>query len=356
MEEAKWFHEAECPIMDCVYLIDGNCNGHSHAALTSVYRTVQKIAREDYLRSHGFDADKFCSGEFPANQDKEGTYDPDDYRNVHNLKTHTDALLKMNPVKAFNDLLRSFFIVKMLLGKHMKQHLFGNWTEAALGAVVFRNIQICSVNAISVREQVEKRRSLPSVSHLGSTLCTTVSLLNTACNFNTELVRFGDTVVVFAAYPIKAGEEITLMYGENFLEKPKAERQLELKTTYFFDCRCVACVEDWPQQRSLMGMSDKYRCPKCPYKGLVPPQPACPRCGERLKKMWDEFLAYRTEYENFTDLRGDEISQDALDALVKFYSYIDSVTVRPSRTHVVCHTLLTTHLLALGTKHFDRGS
>ncbi len=354
MENAKWFHEAECPILDCLYL--ENADGSSLSGITTIYRTIQKISRAEYLLSHGIDSDLFRSGQLPVCETTETSYDPDDYRNVHRLETHTAATLQSSPPDAFRNALWSVFIVKILLRTHLKQQFVDGLTEAALGSIVLRNVQISGVNNVDVEDVVQKRGFKLSMSQIGVALYTTLSLVNSSCNPNALRIRFGDTLVLFAAYPVRAGEEVTTLYFEVFANAPKPERQLKLKDDYFFDCRCVACVENWPLAQSLMRMPEKYRCPKCPYKGLVPAQPKCPSCGEGLARMWTVDQAHRTEYINVrTKLLGAECSPEAFEVLVKFFVYIDKMVLRPSKVHLECYSILMGRLYALGTKRMDRG-
>ena len=43
---------------------------------------------------------------------------------------------------------------------------------------------------------------------------------------------------------MQAGEPLTISYID--LELPRSARQLELKTCFFFDCKCVRCEVPLP--------------------------------------------------------------------------------------------------------------
>ena len=50
---------------------------------------------------------------------------------------------------------------------------------------------------------------------------------------------------------ILAGEEVTESYGVTFIETPKKQRQKKLLDQYKFQCRCVACENDFPVFKDL---------------------------------------------------------------------------------------------------------
>lgn len=56
---------------------------------------------------------------------------------------------------------------------------------------------------------------------------------------------------IYALRSIKKNEEITISYGPNFTNLSVKERKMRLSNTFFFDCACKACVNDWPQASDL---------------------------------------------------------------------------------------------------------
>ena len=53
-------------------------------------------------------------------------------------------------------------------------------------------------------------------------------------------------VIFVAKRNIKKGEEVTECYGIHHLSLPLEERQTRLLKGYAFECRCTACVENYP--------------------------------------------------------------------------------------------------------------
>lgn len=67
--------------------------------------------------------------------------------------------------------------------------------------------------------------------------------MNHACLPNTEVVFFGDMLVVRATRDLKAGDELTTNYGGRANE-PYARRKKRLSTRYGFICDCALCKAD----------------------------------------------------------------------------------------------------------------
>lgn len=45
---------------------------------------------------------------------------------------------------------------------------------------------------------------------------------------------------------LKSGERISENYGPLYSQNPRDERQKKLKESYWFDCSCDACEQNWP--------------------------------------------------------------------------------------------------------------
>ncbi|XP_023318394.1 SET and MYND domain-containing protein 4-like [Trichogramma pretiosum] len=105
-------------------------------------------------------------------------------------------------------------------------------------AIVFRSCVIISSNSFSVQQE-------PGVK-VGSGLYVTASLLNHSCCPNTFRHYFGLQMVTRALEPIKPGDQIFTCYGGGYQYMGRSERRRKMAESYFFDCDCQACAEDWP--------------------------------------------------------------------------------------------------------------
>lgn len=77
------------------------------------------------------------------------------------------------------------------------------------------------------------------------------SLLNHSCVPNIERIFVGTKCVVFVKQVIKAGEQLFDHYGPTHLMANLGERQKNLKFQYKIDCKCKACVYNFPLYEDL---------------------------------------------------------------------------------------------------------
>ncbi len=187
--------------------------------------------------------------------------------------------------------------------------------EAWLGGLALRHYQNSEVNGSQVFERVgspSKIKDHETSVPIATALYPTISLLNSSCSDNTTFAFYGVNAVVMAKRLIKAGEEITTLYCASSLYMPRPARQKMLKKKYQFDCRCVACVEDWPTMdvlsfRAGAGL-EEFNCPECGRGGLTVDSGTCPRCRtdvvavlERLEKRAIKYRRLPTIREQFEE-------------------------------------------------------
>ena len=85
---------------------------------------------------------------------------------------------------------------------------------------------------------------------IGSGIFPFMSLLNHSCYPNVNHVTVDNKYVLTVTRPIKAGEQIFVSYGHSSFRYTRQERRQEL-SRYFFDCDCIACIEDYPKLEKL---------------------------------------------------------------------------------------------------------
>lgn len=120
--------------------------------------------------------------------------------------------------------------------------------------VIHRSIEI-SVNCKETkywkigREDAEKRTPM-SLQVKGFLIGFLASLLNHSCAPNVEIT--GENVnLISVIYPIKTGDQLFISYGPLHFCEQLNERKAELKKSFHFDCKCVACTENYQTKEEL---------------------------------------------------------------------------------------------------------
>lgn len=99
--------------------------------------------------------------------------------------------------------------------------------------------------------QVQRGRAAAGIQQakedvIGREMYITASFFNHSCEPNCVKKRahgqHSGLASVTALRDIKAGEALTISYID--LELPRSARQLELKTSFFFDCKCIRCEKE----------------------------------------------------------------------------------------------------------------
>ncbi|XP_030041498.1 protein-lysine N-methyltransferase SMYD4 [Microcaecilia unicolor] len=112
---------------------------------------------------------------------------------------------------------------------------------------------------------------------VASALFPVLSLMNHSCDPNISVSFQGRTAVVRAVKPIKETQEVSHCYGPHFSRMRVEERLQLLRSQYFFDCQCRACLE---QQESEVKCSLPFCCVHCraPLQGKDVLHCTCAAC------------------------------------------------------------------------------
>ncbi|KAJ6638182.1 SET domain-containing protein 3, partial [Pseudolycoriella hygida] len=82
----------------------------------------------------------------------------------------------------------------------------------------------------------------------GYALCALSAFFAHSCDPNVEKIDVDNKFVFVVKKPIKAGEQLSMCYDRyNFMKNSFYERQKYLKSVYNFECKCVACVDNYPR-------------------------------------------------------------------------------------------------------------
>ncbi len=90
---------------------------------------------------------------------------------------------------------------------------------------------------------------------IGTAVYRALTLMNHSCCQNTAKYYDdgpgGATVLVVAKRTIRVGEEVTNTYGPHHTRDTRQVRRERLRTGYKFECRCEACLQDYPTLSAL---------------------------------------------------------------------------------------------------------
>ena len=83
---------------------------------------------------------------------------------------------------------------------------------------------------------------------IGVGLCSSTSLIPHSCDNNSNKYYFGSSILIVAARPIDANEEVNIEYGVHFKMNSLKFRKDYLKNNFGFDCKCYACLNNYENE------------------------------------------------------------------------------------------------------------
>lgn len=180
--------------------------------------------------------------------------------------------------------------------------------EKAVFAALLHHIQAIQCNAFEITEmrpideggQTRNVLSRHKIHGIGMGLYSELTMVNHSCDPTVDVVFYGNRAIVRAIRNIRTSDEVTVDYGQLFFLQDKSMRQSFLRSTYFFDCCCQPCVENWPLWKDLPAFEPSIKCPGCgaPLKAVSVSE--CSKCrrvfGDELTKAVVRLDDRRREY------------------------------------------------------------
>jgi len=192
-----------------------------------------------------------------AETERSSEYLSDDFINAFNLVSHEDKL------ESEEYLLRTFvaaFLLKLLRFNKFFPDEQANEDELDEKSIFIGKLLLHfiitlpqNVHDIAMMETADTRRWLHSnnIKSLGAGVYLTAALYNHSCDPSFMRCNFGKGMVSVANREIAVGEEISECYGQMYYVKSLQQRRGDLKKHYKFDCRCLACLENWPSIKDM---------------------------------------------------------------------------------------------------------
>ncbi|RZF40765.1 hypothetical protein LSTR_LSTR011282 [Laodelphax striatellus] len=355
-------HKIECSILPSLW-----SSGMSITCLMALRMISQKSLK--YFNQIKSDLNKL-----DGNEDLSKSFNSDDYRSVFNLERNLNQ-------RSAEDLLQrthmAVFLFRTLKStqyfKNEGDELLTNGTsgkcksslsndEVYIGGLILRNLQFLQFNAHEVSELhfVKNDPDQSKSVFVGGAIYPTLSLFNHSCN--PGFVRYfkGTTVICQAIRTTYAGEMVAENYGPMFTLSSKPERQSTLRSQYWFDCSCVACLENWPLFEEMDESKMRFKCltEGCRSVLNVPVDTMkfmahCPVCNEHtnlfkgLKSLQDTDAVFRVA--RTVMLAGD--TSRALAKFIELLKMLEETLTPPFKDFHLCQQASRTCMLALGNCH-----
>ncbi|CAG9812403.1 unnamed protein product [Phaedon cochleariae] len=223
--------------------------------------------------------------------------------------------------------------------------------EYRIGELLLHHLQMLQFNAHEVYEtRVAAGSNLKGskIVYIGIAVYPTVSLFNHDCYPAVTRHFSGKTIVIKASRPARRGDPIAENYGPTFTRRSKRDRQRALRSRYWFDCWCAACLQDWPTiEHGLDDATRRVRCtsPGCSYLLTIPVSKdtvRCPRCEKDvcLKENIDLLRWCEEQYEKGFRQMDSKQYEKAIDTCCKAIDVFHRVSAPPHKgTHLAQETL-----------------
>lgn len=295
----KLYHRLECPLGEI--LEKSGVDKFAFLALRTLIVTPLDVVRKSC------EPLPVCEASNVANViEKSELYRANSYEAICGLVTHAED-------RTAHDLFRRAAIAIFLLRCLCFAGFFETKDPPAdvlsgTGGLLLSHLQSYPCNAHEIAEFALNpdavAASMPN--ELGAGIYATLSLFNHSCDPAVTRNFYGDRCIVRTIRPIRAGDELSDNYGAVFAMQSRSERRAKLLPQYFFECKCIACAEDWPLFSTLRETGPKWRCGNC-STALLLRSTTCSHCGTEvnLAKCVDRLR------------KSDKTYKDAFDKLLK---------------------------------------
>uniref|UniRef100_A0A182J6H9 SET domain-containing protein n=1 Tax=Anopheles atroparvus TaxID=41427 RepID=A0A182J6H9_ANOAO len=269
------------------------------------------------------------------------------------LCTHSEH---RDPEDHFKRTLMTTFLLRCLqkaefFGRRTTESPEPNELELRVGAILLGALQSLQFNAHEIYETRvtgEHRFDSAKVQYLGVGIYRGASMFNHECRTGVLRSFLGTTIIFHTARTIRSGELVPENYGPHFLRQPKAVRQRNLRSRYWFKCECKACTEDWPQMERLTE-KPRLQCPNGSCDNVLPypskPSQRNTKCGKcKMQVNLDASISMLEAcdqlYATAADMMANERVDQAIELLKKGLTIFSQVAVPPHKpTHIATESL-----------------
>ena len=270
----KLYHRVECPLGQIME--KSGVDKFAILAVRTIIVTPLDIVLK-YCKSISMDEVSHLHSDIQNGE----VYRADSYEAICGLVTHAEN-------RTAHDLFRRAAIAIFLLRCLCFAGYFETETPtvdvlSGAGGLLLSHLQSFPCNAHEIAEfDLDPEAVATSVPHeLGAGIYATLSLFNHSCDPAVTRNFYGDRCVVRTIRTVRAGDELSDNYGAVFAMQARSERRAKLLPQYFFECRCTACLEDWPLFSALRKAGPKWRCSNC-FSATLAGGTKCVQCSSEM--------------------------------------------------------------------------
>ena len=245
-------HQIECSFLPSLVALQPDMD---------VYLALRIIAATDLSQQETFM--KMSYDSVPEQTDTSKILDDDtpSYQFIKSLEGHENERTVEEKTELW---VASVLVLKLLLScsSFWGSSIYSNYIPH-IGKEIMDIILKNQCNAHCVKESMtDSAKHSTSYEDIGFGVYGKLSLLNHSCSPNGHTCNMGRQKLLYSISSIEVGEEITISYGERFVSHSFAERERNLRNSYFFSCSCTACTNKWPKFDELPAKF-ALRCCKC---------------------------------------------------------------------------------------------
>ncbi|KAI5699330.1 hypothetical protein M8J75_001218 [Diaphorina citri] len=231
-----------------------------------------------------------------------------------------------------------------------------NEDEALIAQILLKSLQVLQFNAHEVYETLFKtKHHFPNakINYVGVGIYPTVSLFNHDCYPAVTRYFNGKNIIVKALRPLKPKEVVAENYGLVFSRKHLIDRQKVLSARYWFECKCRACVENWPLMETLEKYPIRIRCSNDNCGQIIATVKKLEPSAKKVEKKCEscnstsDLTEIKTKLSELNEMfyRGIEqmntsCFREAVESLTKFSDQIHELVVPPYKLASLAHEAL----------------
>ncbi|CAD7002729.1 unnamed protein product [Ceratitis capitata] len=223
--------------------------------------------------------------------------------------------------------------------------------ELQVGTALLGLLQVLQYNAHEVFEtkiSEEHHFEGSKVVYVGAAIYSTGAYFNHECWPSVARYFVGKKLVLTTIKPHKPNQLLAENYGPIFTKNNLKERQRALRGRYLFDCKCMACQENWPTIHKI-DKQVRFRCPtpSCMNVLKFPKDLAkdvrCARCRKNVSLKTSVAKIIRIE-ELYRKAAEDMHKQNVSEAIEQFKEGIEmffEIAVLPHKDTIIAqHSLI----------------